>query len=66
MYDLALKQRYNRLNAIPKSVNQLQELSELAIKPRSIFIYDITKDPKYFPNTCYKSYWKLKSYIISK
>lgn len=66
MFDRALKERYHRLNTIPVQGIQIQGIEPLIIKPRSLFIYDITNDPNYFPNTCYKSYWKLKGYIIAK
>ena len=45
---------------------KIQKIPVLNIKPKSIFIYDISCDPKYFPNTCYKTYWDLESYLIAK
>jgi hypothetical protein len=65
-FNSELLHRYQLLDKISKKTNVLQELPMVKTKPRSIFVYDITKDPKYFPNTCYKSYWKLQSYIIGK
>ncbi len=65
-FDTELNQRYQRLNSFSKSADEIQTLPKLKSHPVSLFIYDITNDPKYFPNTCYKSYWNLKSYIIGK
>jgi hypothetical protein len=65
-YNQELNERYRLLNKFPKNSDQLCELPSLKTKPVSIFIYDITNDPKYFPNTCYKTYWNLNSYIIAK
>ncbi len=65
-FDKSLIKRYEILDTIPKSSFQLQQLPALKNKPASIFLYDINNDPHYFPNTCYKFYWKLNAYIISK
>ncbi len=65
-YDKFLKKRYEQLDAIQKNTYQLQQIPALIDKPASIFIYDITKDPHYFPNTSYKSYWKIKAFIVAK
>lgn len=66
MFDIALKRRYHLLNSISKQDTRMQEILPLIMKPKSLFIYDISKDPRYFPNTCYKSYWKLNAYLVAK
>lgn len=65
-FDKSLIKRYEILDEIPTSTFQLQQIPALKNKPSSIFIYDITNDPHYFPNTCYKFYWKLNAFIIAK
>ena len=65
-FDKEMNKRYELLNNFSKQSDALRYLPVLTSKPSSIYVYDIRKDPKYFPNTCYKSYWKLNSYIVGK
>jgi len=65
-FNMQLNNRYLLLDNMDKNMNKIQTIPILNIKPKSIFIYDISCDPKYFPNTCYKTYWHLESYLIAK
>jgi hypothetical protein len=61
-----LKSRYLLLDSVDKKSDSIQVLPLLTKKPKSIFIYDISSDTKYFPNTCYRTYWNLKAFIVAK
>jgi hypothetical protein len=61
-----LNSRYLLLDSMDVKNTKIEVLPVLTKKPKSIFIYDISSDPKYFPNTCYKTYWNLKAFIIAK
>ena len=66
IFNYQLNSRYLLLDSLDKKNTKVQVLPVLTKKPKSIFIYDISTDPNYFPNTCYKSYWNLTAFIISK
>jgi len=65
-FNKQLNNRYLLLDSMDKHMDKIQTIPVLNIKPKSIFIYDLSNDPKYFPNTCYKTYWDLNSYLIGK
>jgi hypothetical protein len=66
IFDRQLDSRYLLLDSMDKKSDSIQVLPLLTKKPKSIFIYDISSDPKYFPNTCYRTYWNLKAFIVAK
>lgn len=61
-----LNSRYLLLDSVDVNSTNIQGLPVLTKKPKSIFIYDVSSNPNYFSNTCYKTYWNLKAYIIAK
>lgn len=67
-FDLEMNERYKALDRanIKANLNSKVYISKLNERPKSIFLYDISNDPNYFPNVCYRKYWKIKGYIYTK
>ncbi|MDO9260778.1 MAG: hypothetical protein Q7U08_02385 [Flavobacteriaceae bacterium] len=59
-YDLALKARYK---FIENSKSKIVEVEEITVKPKSLFIGDITENPLDWRNDCYSAYFR-KTVII--
>lgn len=67
-FDNQMSERYLELNKAKYLISKPSNvyITKLNVKPRSIFLYDISDDTNYFPNVCYRKYWKIEGNIVAK
>jgi hypothetical protein len=67
-FDNQMSVRYLELDKAKSLISKPSTvyITKLNVKPRSIFLYDISDDTNYFPNVCYRKYWKIEGNIVAK